>query len=461
MIHSVKAFLLAACLACLSTAQTPGQAAGSAKGADQDNRAAAYYHFAMGRLYANLAGSEANQNEYINKAIQNYREALKLDPNAALILDELTDIYVQTGRMQDAIDEAQDLLKQNPDNLDARRMLGRIYTRSIANAQGNKINEPMVKSAIDEYKKIVEKEPKDADSWVTLGRLYGVSGKTDEAEKAYEAAIKAHPENEDALTGLAMLYADKGDNQRAIDKLKEATDKQPNPRTLAALAEAYERVRDFKNAAAVLKRAAAADPDNSRLEAGLAQDLLFADEFDEALPLFQELAEDEPREVEYQLRIAQIYRAKHEFGKARQTMNKAKQLDPSNMDLLYEDVNLLEAEGKTDDAVVELKSLIDTTARKTYTAAQSANRAQLLERLGTLYRGAAQYPQAIEALRQAGTLDADSGARIAVLIVDTYRQAKDLANAQKEADQALKKYPDERFVLITHAENAGRSGKDR
>jgi tetratricopeptide (TPR) repeat protein len=446
-------------MACLSLAQTPGPAASPAKDSDQDNRGAAYYHFAMGRVYAGLAGADANQNEYLVKAIQNYRDALKLDPDAAIILDELTDLYMQTGRLQDAITEAQDLLKRNPDNLEARRMLGRIYTRAIANVPGNRINEEMVRNAIAEYKQIVQKDPKDAESWVTLGRLYGVSNNGAEAEKAYEAALQAHPENEDALTGLAMLYADSGDNQRAIDKLKAATDKQPNARTLAALAEAFERVRDFKNAAATLKRAVALDPDNTRLEAGLAQDLLFSDQFDEALPLYQELAEDDPREAEYQLRIAQIYRAKRDLGQARQTLNKAKQIDRGNMDLIYEDVNLLEAEGKAGDAIAALKSLIDSTARRTYTAGQSANRAQLLERLGTLYRNDAQYPQAIEALRQAGSLDPDSGARISVLIIDAYRQAHDLVNAQKEADQALKKYPDERMVLVTHAETLGDLGR--
>jgi tetratricopeptide (TPR) repeat protein len=459
MIHSMKALVLAASMACLSLAQTPGQTAAPQKAGAQDTQGEAYYHFAMGRLYAGLASSADNQSEYITKAIQNYQDALKLDPNASIILDELTDLYMQTGRMQDAINEAQDLLKQNPDNLEARRMLGRIYTRSIANVPGNRINEEMVKSAIDQYKQIVQKDPKDADSWVTLGRLYGVSNNTAEAEKAYDAALKAQPDNEDALTGVAMLYADMGDNQRAIDKLKEATSKAPNSHTLSALAEAYERVHDYKNAAAVLKRAVELDPDNTRLQAGLAQDLLFGDQLDEAMPLYQQLAEDDPREPEYQLRIAQIYRAKHELGKARQALNKAKQMDPSNMDLIYEDVNLLEAEGKNDDAITEMKSLIDSTARRTYTAAQSANRAQLLERLGTLYRGASQYTEAIDALRQAATLDPDSGARISVLIVDTYRQARDLANAQREADQALKKYPDERMVQITHAETLGDLGK--
>ena len=45
-----------------------------------------------------------------------------------------------------------------------------------------------------------------------LGRLYRVSNNSVEAEKAYNAGAQGRPDNEDALTGLAMLYADLGDN---------------------------------------------------------------------------------------------------------------------------------------------------------------------------------------------------------------------------------------------------------
>ena len=63
------------------------------------------------------------------EAIGQYEQALKLDPGAGVVFEELADLYIQTGRLRDAITEAEELLKQRPDNLDARRMLGRIYTR--------------------------------------------------------------------------------------------------------------------------------------------------------------------------------------------------------------------------------------------------------------------------------------------------------------------------------------------
>lgn len=79
MIRSAKALLLVLFLGSVSFAQTPSDPASDAGKAD------AYYHFAMGRLYAELASSYSNQNEYVAKAIEHYQQALKLDPTAGII----------------------------------------------------------------------------------------------------------------------------------------------------------------------------------------------------------------------------------------------------------------------------------------------------------------------------------------------------------------------------------------
>jgi len=452
MIRSVKAFLLVLTLGCVSFAQTPGGTAG----APDANKAGAYYHFAMGRLYAEMAASEGAQSGYVSKAIEHYREALKLDPAAAMILGELTDLYIQSGRLQDAIAQAEDLLKQDPNNLDARRMLGRIYTRAISNAQGGNVDRSMVSNAIDQYKKITEGDPKDAGSWVILGRLYSVSNDSAEAEKAFNEALKADPGNEEAQTLVAMLYADHGDIQHAIEKLKAASEKNPNERTLAALADVYERANDFKSAADALRRAVAIAPDDDHLQSDLAFDLLRSNQLDEALPLYQGFADDDPRDPQNQLRIAQIYRAKHDLAKAREALNKARQLDPNNVDVAVEDVTLLDAEGKSGEAISQLKALLDRSARQTYSAPLAAIRATLLERLGMLYRNTEQFSQAVDAFKQAGDLDSEGAPRMAVLIVDTYRMARDLPAAQREAEAALKKFPNERMM---RAELLGGLGK--
>ena len=54
MIRSAKAFVMVLALSCAAFAQTPSGTAG----APDADKADAYYHFAMGRLYAEMAASD-------------------------------------------------------------------------------------------------------------------------------------------------------------------------------------------------------------------------------------------------------------------------------------------------------------------------------------------------------------------------------------------------------------------
>ena len=257
MIRIAKALLLVVSLGCVAYSQTPAASPSTTAGVSpgtQDAKAGAYYNFAMGRLYAELAQAYGNKPEYLTKAIQHYQDALKLDPGASIAFEELTDLYIQTNHLAAAVTQAEDMLKANPENVDARRMLGRIYMRMISTAD-NRINEDYLHKAIEQLLKVTEKEPKDAESWVALGRLYRVSNNSVESEKAYNKALAAEPENEEALTGLAGLYSDLGDSARAIEKLKAATEKNPSDRALLALGQQYEEMKNYKGAADAFRKA--------------------------------------------------------------------------------------------------------------------------------------------------------------------------------------------------------------
>ncbi|HXM45339.1 MAG TPA: tetratricopeptide repeat protein [Bryobacteraceae bacterium] len=446
----LRALLLALPLACLSY----GQAAPASL--PPVDKAAAYYNFSMGHLYAELAGVYGNRSEYVVKAIDYYKQALKLDPGASFLFEELTDLYIQSGRLKDAVTEAEDILKREPNNLDARRILGRIYTRMIGEG---KINEEMLRAATEQYEKIVAKDPKDMDSWLTLGRLHRTARNSVEAEKAYAQALAIDPNNEDALTGLAIVYSDVGDTKKAIEKLQAVTNKDPNPRTLAALATSYEQLKDYKSAADVLRKAIDLDPENSRMKRALALDLLRSRNLEESLKYYKEFTDEDPHDSEALLRMAQIYGETRDFAKARETLDKAKAADPENLEVRYEEVNLLAGEGQTDKAIETLKSIVKDTERKTYSEQEKATRVTLLERLGDLYRSANQNQSAIDTFRQMADLDPDSGAGAEAQIVDTYRAAKDFKSARAEAESALKKYPDEYGLKRAHAAVLAEMGK--
>ncbi|MGH9721219.1 MAG: tetratricopeptide repeat protein [Bryobacteraceae bacterium] len=424
------------------------------------DKASAYYNFAMGHLYAELAAAYNNRADYLSKAIDFYKQAMKLDPSTSFLLEELTDLYVQSNQLGTAVREAEDALRQNPDNLQARHLLGRLYTRSIGgDPPQNRINEEMLRKAIEQYTHITSKEPKDPESWVTLGRLYRVSKSSVDAQKAFQKALDLEPNNEDALTGLAFVYSDVGDTQNMVEMLRRVADKSPSLRNLSQLANAYEQMRDFANAAEVLKRAVAMNKNNPQLKRALAQDLLYADQLDEALKTYQELAEDETKDPTTFLRISEIYRQKRNFTKAREALAKAKEIDANSLEVRYDEVNLFEAEAKFDEAVKLLRGMLTETAKKSYNNQEKANRAMLLERLATLHRTAQQPARAVEALREIAELAPEAAPRVSAQIVDTYRGAKDFVRAEQEAQAARQRFPEDRVVKLTHASLMADLGK--
>lgn len=453
----MKSYALCGCVALLLGAGSPAYPqAGAAKKSDKGT---AYYNFAMGHLYAELAGAYGNRGEYLNKAIDHYRAALKADPSASFIAEELAELYIQSGKLKDAVSDAEEALRQNPNDANIRRLLARIYTRMIGDTQANKINEEMLKKAIEQYQKIVESQPTDGQSWLMLGRLHKVAQNSPESEKAYKKALEIDGNNEEALTGLAMVYADVGDTKSAADLLKKATDKNPSVRTLAALAAAYEQLRDYSNAAATLRKALELQPQNAEIKRGLAQNLLYAEKYDEALELFGQLVAEEPKDAQAYLRMSQIYRQKRQFDKAREFSQKAQEADPNNLEVRFNEVGLLEAEGKTNEAIDNLKSILGTTSKRNYLPGEKNNRVILLERLGYLQRSAEQYPQAIESFQEMLKLDEEQGSRATVHIIETYRQARDIPKAYEEAKAARAKYPKDRGVLSMFAFLAADSGR--
>jgi tetratricopeptide (TPR) repeat protein len=405
----------------------------------------------MGHLYAELAGMYGNRSEYVDKAIEHYKAALKADPGAAFLAEELTDLYIQAGRLRDAVVEAEQMLARDPGNVEAHRILGRIYSRMIGDPAQGRLDEGMLRRAIEQFQKVTEKDPSDAEAFVTLGRLYRLAQNSVEAEKAFQKALELDPDNEYALHGLALLYSDLGDTKTAVQMWERLAQRNPHPRIFRALAATLSEARDYSGAVAALRRALELAPKDTEIKRELAENLLLKGDYNEAATLYRELADANPRDAQYPLRLSQIYRQQGDLKKAREAHERARALDPGSLEVQYNEVNLLEAEGQLASAIARLKEILNSTARVAYAPPERANRVMLLERLGLMYRANEQPSEAVEAFRQMAQLDADLGARAAAQIIETYRAAKQFAQAEQEAERAFKQYPNDRMLRLVRA----------
>src|SRR6266436_1970762 len=63
-------------------------------GAVKVDRATAYCHYTLAHMYAEMAIASVGRNrEYVNKAIENYKPAIKADPQTPVMNEELSGIY--------------------------------------------------------------------------------------------------------------------------------------------------------------------------------------------------------------------------------------------------------------------------------------------------------------------------------------------------------------------------------
>ncbi len=173
------------------------------------DRAAAYYHYTVAHMYEDQF-AVYNRSDLATKAIEEYRLAIDADPTSEYLTSGLAELYAKTGRIRDAVLEAQDILKKDPTNLEAHKLLGRIYLRSLGDVQSGTGSDSVLKLAIEQYEEIIKLEPDNVDDHLLLGRLYRLNNDLRKAESEFKIAVKLQPDSEEAVTTLAYLYNEEG-----------------------------------------------------------------------------------------------------------------------------------------------------------------------------------------------------------------------------------------------------------
>jgi tetratricopeptide (TPR) repeat protein len=233
-----------------SAAETSKPATATPRKAD---RAAAYYHYTVAHMYEDQF-AVYNRSDLATKAIDEYRLAIDSDPTSEYLTSGLAELYAKTGRIRDAVLEAQDILKKDPNNLEAHKLLGRIYLRSLGDVQSGSGSDSVLKLAIEQYQEIIKLEPDNVDDHLLLGRLYRLNNDLRKAESEFKIAVKLQPDSEEAVTTLAYLYNEEGDSARAAETLSSVPDASRSAKLYSALGYTYEQRKEYKQAITAIER---------------------------------------------------------------------------------------------------------------------------------------------------------------------------------------------------------------
>ena len=454
-------FAFASALAAQAQAQTPTKPADTTSSFQENgtthlttepsSRAAAYFDFTMGHIYEQQY-ENTSKPEYASQAIDFYKKAYALDPKSPVIGERLAEMYWKGQRTHDAVTEAQEILKRHPDDVPTRRLLARIYLRSLGDLSAGVGQSEVAGKAIEQYKEIYRLDPSDTESALWLTRLYRLRNEHDKAEEVLRGILKDDPENEQAVEQLTQLFLDQGKSAEAVSLLEGMTNRAPNAALLDLLGDAYTQTKDLPKAEQAYRKAVELDPSELSHQRGLGQTLMAEEKYSDALGVYQKLADLMPDDADIYLRIAQIYREMHQLDRAEESLLKARQYAPGSLEVMYNEAMLYQAQGRYDDAIRVLSDAI--TGVKGQSAVLPSRRrslAILYQELGQLYKERQNYQAAVFTFSELGHLGDEEDRRARLLIMDTYRSAKDLPKALQAGREALAKYPTDPGIRASQA----------
>ena len=193
-------------------------------------------------------GVEAYQRGDFDRAIQDYTEAIALNPDLAGVYYNRGLAYGEKGDHDRAIQDYDKAIVLKPDYAEAYNNRGIDYRE-----KGD------YDRAIQDYSKAIELKPDFAEAYNNRGNAYGEKGDYGRAIQDYSKAIELKPDYAEAYNNRAIAYGEKGDYARAIQDFDKAIALNPdfagayNNRGFAYMAKGdhHRAIQDFDKAIAL------------------------------------------------------------------------------------------------------------------------------------------------------------------------------------------------------------------
>jgi len=433
-----------------SARQSPSGAASAAPGS-VDRKAQAYANYVLGHINQ-VQFEDTGDQEYAAKAIDYYKKALALDPDSVQIQLRMADTYAESEQLRDAVTTARSIIEKHPDNVDAHRLLARIYVRTLGEIGANTNQKQTLALAVEQYETILKLDPSDNEAGLWLARLYRFENRPGKAQKVLEQMLARNPANQQAIEQYAQILLDEGQTNQAIAQLSKSATQTDNPALYDLLGDAYKRVHDNAHAEQAYRRAVQLDPGDAGPLRRLASTLFDESKFDEAIPRYQQLTHIDPSDAANYLRLAEMYYQQKKYELAETSIAQAEQRAPDNLEVIYNQALIDEALNKYSDAVDALTGAIANLKQPSSGSVSNPRISAILyEELGRIYRRQGDYAAAISTFRQMMALGPDQQQRGRLELIETYRENNQIDDAIATARQAIEAKPQDRQMKISYA----------
>lgn len=419
------------------------------------NRAAAYYHFSLGRLL------EESGNFF--KAEAEYRKALRHDPQSSQLHTEIASAYLRNNRILEAIQQFETATRIDQDNLRAHKRLGAIYYELLASERrGHRISSgDTLNKAIRQFEAIGRLTPQDGDSLLVLGRLYGQAGRSREAIATLEKHLEVAPSSEEALSMLAELYRGQDELQKAVEYQERAVRiNSGSPVLLRGLGLVYEQSGDFKKAAETYRKGMNVEAANvtlvTLLRKDLARALILDGQIDPAEKEYRKILEVDPDDGEAHLGLGRVSRTRRRYEEALEHLKKADASLQNNVEVIFELARLNNDLGRFEEAEVGFERMLNLYGDPGDSFGAVRNRGISLTHVGLAAQELGKFEKAaghFQELRRLGeafvghdlenlkVLGRENRNRATILLIGLYRAARQVPRALAVCSAAKESAP--------------------
>ncbi|MEJ7841591.1 MAG: tetratricopeptide repeat protein [Rubrobacter sp.] len=130
-------------------------------------------------------------------AIEEAEKDLKNNPKDPDAITDLAGVYAQNGQYEDAARVLEDGRKEVPKDAEIPSLLGAVYQQQAAGVEPKEQTELYGKAG-DSFAAATELDPKNEDLYAQAGQSYDQAGETAEAIKYYNGYLDLEPEGQDS-----------------------------------------------------------------------------------------------------------------------------------------------------------------------------------------------------------------------------------------------------------------------
>src|SRR5580698_2788629 len=287
---------------------------------------------AMGMAYNTGFRWKNRDKDWVEKAKTQCEHALAITPQLAEGHTCLGNVFVSTGRYEDAVQEFQRSLALDHNNDETLRSLADAY---------QKLGNPA--AAEDAYRKAISLRPNYWGVYSDLGAFYSNQARYADASEMFEKAIQLAPMYYYGYSNLGAIDLLLGQYPQAVDAFRQSIALRPTGEAYGNLGAVYFYMRRYSDSAESLQQAISIDP-NDWMNWGSLGDALLqiparrqegSSAYQKAIELVKPRLEVNSRDASTLAFIADYYAMLDQKRQAQEQMARALEIAPVDADVLF------------------------------------------------------------------------------------------------------------------------------